>query len=143
MIKKILTLSLITGILISSFSCSRTESSSSEDSSNSSTTTTNTWVKLTATTSAGVNKPNYIIMMFDQAVTSATALPPIKAQVTTDSNGLAYFDLNSMITSSDPKTYYFEAFVSNGSGGYTWKSVTHYSTSLKKGTMSTSSIIVN
>jgi hypothetical protein len=82
-------------------------------------------------------------MMFDQPVTSSSALPTIKKQVTTDANGLAYFDLNSMITSTTPTTYYFEAFVSNGSGGYTWKSVTHYQANLAKGTMATSSIIVN
>lgn len=143
MFKKILTFSLAGGLLLSSLACSRTDSSETESSSNTSTTTTNTWVKLTATTSSGINKPNYIIMMFDQPVNSANSLPPIIKQVTTDSNGLAYFDLNSMVTSTTPKTYYFEAFISNGSGGYTWKSVTHYNVSIVKGTMSTSSIIVN
>jgi hypothetical protein len=143
MIKKILTFSLVGGIVLSSFSCSRTDSSETETMSNTTTATTNTWVKLTATTSTGVNKPNYIIMMFDQPVTTGNSLPPIKKQVTTDSNGLAYFDLNTIITSTTPKTYYFEAFISNGSGGYTWKSVSHYNVNLVKGTMSTSSIIVN
>ena len=130
-------------LTIFTISCSKDDDSSSTETGGGSSTTTNTWVKLTATTSTGVVKPNYIIMMFDQPVTSASALPPIKKQVTTDANGLAYFDLNSMITSTTPTTYYFEAFVSNGSGGYTWKSVTHYQTNLAKGTMVTSSIIVN
>jgi len=130
-------------LTIFTISCSKDDDSSSTETGGGSSTTTNTWVKLTATTSAGVVKPNYIIMMFDQPVTSASALPPIKKQVTTDANGLAYFDLNSMITSTTPTTYYFEAFVSNGSGGYTWKSVTHYQANLAKGTMATSSIIVN
>ena len=128
---------------IISVSCSKDDDSSTTETGGGSTTTTNTWVKLTATTSAGVVKPNYIIMMFDQPVTSTSALPPIKKQVTTDANGLAYFDLNTMITSTTPTTYYFEAFVSNGSGGYTWKSVSHYNANLSKGTMATSSIIVN
>lgn len=123
-------------------SCSKDDDSSSTETGGGSSTTTNTWVKLTAITSTGVNKPNYIIMMFDQPVTSSSALPPIKKQVTTDANGLAYFDLNSMVTSTIPKTYYFEAFVQNGTG-YTWKSVSHYTVDLKKGTMATSSIIVN
>jgi len=130
-------------LTIFTISCSKDDDSISTETGGGSSTTTNTWVKLTATTSTGVVKPNYIIMMFDQPVTSASALPPIKKQVTTDANGLAYFDLNSMITSTTPTTYYFEAFVSNGSGGYTWKSVTHYQTNLAKGTMATSSIIVN
>ncbi|WP_421497875.1 hypothetical protein [Flavobacterium columnare] len=134
-------------LTIFTISCSKDDSSSSETSTSTTTTatttTTNTWVKLTATTSTGILKPNYIIMMFDQPVTSSSSLPPIKKQVTTDANGLAYFDLNTMITNTTPTTYYFEAFVSNGSGGYTWKSVTHYQTNLAKGTMATSSIIVN
>ena len=130
-------------LTIFTISCSKDDDSISTETGGGSSTTTNTWVKLTATTSTGVVKPNYIIMMFDQPVTSSSALPPIKKQVTTDANGLAYFDLNSMITSTTPTTYYFEAFVSNGSGGYIWKSVTHYQTNLAKGTMATSSIIVN
>ena len=129
-------------LTIFTISCSKDDDSSSTETGGGSSTTTNTWVKLTATTSAGVVKPNYIIMMFDQPVTSASALPPIKKQVTTDANGLAYFDLNTMITSTTPTTYYFEAFVQSGSN-YVWKSVTHYQVNLAKGTMATSSIIVN
>ena len=130
-------------VTIFTISCSKDDDSSSTETGGGSSTTTNTWVKLTATTSASVVKPNYIIMMFDQPVTSSTALPPIRKQVTTDSNGLAYFDLNSMITSTTPTTYYFEAFVSNGSGGYIWKSVSHPTYNIAKGQMITSSIIVN
>ena len=130
-------------VTIFTISCSKDDDSSSTETGGGSSTTTNTWVKLTATTSAGVVKPNYIIMMFDQPVTSSSALPTIKKQVTTDANGLAYFDLNSIITSTTPTTYYFEAFVSNGSGGYTWKSVTHYQANLAKETMATNTIIVN
>jgi hypothetical protein len=123
-------------------SCEKKTSTTTTTTTNNTNTTTDTWVKLTATTSGNVNKPNYIIMMFDQPVTSASSLPTILKQVTTDANGLAYFDLNSMITSSTPKTYYFEAFVQSGTN-YTWKSVTHYNTNLAKGTMATSTIIVN
>ena len=70
--------------------------------------------------------------MFDQPVTSASALPPIKKQVLTDANGMAYFDLNSIITSSSPTTYYFEAFTQTGAN-YEWKSVTHFNANLSKG----------
>lgn len=59
---------------------------------------------------------NYIIMMFDQPYTAGNALPPIKKQVTTDNNGLAYFDLKTMITCTTSTTYYFKAFLSNGVG---------------------------
>lgn len=129
-------------VTIFTISCSKDDDSSSTETGGGSTTTTNTWVKLTASTSAGVNKPNYIIMMFDQPVTSSSALPPIKKQITTDANGLAYFDLNTMVTSTTPTTYYFEAFVQNGTG-YTWKSVSHPTYNIAKGQMITSSIIVN
>lgn len=133
--------SMLALITVITLSCSKS-SSSSTDTGGSSSTTTNTWVKLTATNSSGVNKPNYIIMMFDQPVTSTSALPPIKRQVTTDANGLAYFDLNAMITSTTPTKYYFEAFVQSGAN-YIWKSVTNYDVDLAKGTMATSTIIVN
>jgi len=81
-------------------------------------------------------------MMFDQPFSPNQIMPPILKQVTTDANGLAYFELNSMITSNTPKTYYFEAFEETTTG-YTLKSTIRYSTSLKKGTMVTSSTIVN
>ncbi|MBD3584036.1 hypothetical protein [Flavobacterium selenitireducens] len=134
--------SILAFVSIFTMSCSSDDSSSSTETITEETSQTNTWVKLTATTSAGVNKPNYIIMMFDQPVTSTNDLPPIKKQITTDANGLAYFDLNSMITSTTSTKYYFEAFVQNGTG-YIWKSVSHYNVNLSKGTMATSSIIVN
>ena len=136
-----LKVTLIALVTLISFSCS-SDDSSSEETSGGSSTTTNTWVKLTAITSTGVKKPNYIIMMFDQPVTSSSALPPIKKQVTTDADGLAYFDLNTMITSTTPTTYYFEAFVQDGAN-YVWKSVSHPTYNIAKGQMITSSIIVN
>jgi len=136
---KVSILALVTSL---SVSCSSDDSQTFTETVSQETTQTNTWVKLTASTAAGVNKQGYIIMMFEEPVTAANALPPIKKQVTTDANGLAYFDLNSMVTSSEEKTYYFEAFTENGSN-LVWKSVSHPSFSLKKGTMSTSSIIVN
>jgi hypothetical protein len=129
-------------VTILTISCSKDEDSSSTETGGGSSTTTNTWVKLNAVTSEGVKKPNYIIMMFEQQVTSNSALPPIKKQITTDANGLAYFDLNTMVTTTTPTTYYFEAFIQNGTG-FTWKSVSHPIYNIAKGQMITSSIIVN
>jgi hypothetical protein len=128
-------------LLFIGVSCTKEDETSTSETNNQ-TTQTQTWVKLTALTSSNVPKPNYIVMMFDQPVTSSSVLPLIKKQVTTDANGLAYFDLNTMITSDIATTYYFEAFVQDGQN-YIWKSITHPTFSLKKGTMGTSSIIVN
>lgn len=124
-------------------SCSKSDSSDSSATGGSTTiTTSNTWVKLTASTAANVAKSNYVIMMFDQPVTTSTALPPIKKQIITDANGLANFDLNSIVTSTTATKYYFEAFLETPTG-YTWKSVSHPSFDIAKGQMITSSIIVN
>lgn len=135
---------LLALFIIVSASCSKDDDSNSINSGGggTSTPTTNTWVKLSAVTTGSVAKPNYIIMMFDEPATSTSPLPPIKKQVITDANGVAFFDLNSMLTSTTAKTYYFEAFVQDGST-YVWKSISHYQASLKKGSMVTSSIIVN
>ena len=74
--------------------------------------------------------------------TTIADLPPIIKQVTTDANGLAYFDLNALIVSTIPYTYYFEAF-ETVEDGYLWKSVIHPSFELKKGMMVTDIILVN
>lgn len=133
---------LLTLTVFFSFSCSKNDSSNPAGVTTYTSTQSYTWVKLTATTAANVNKPNYIIMMFDQPVTSTTALPPIIKQVTTDANGLAYFDLKTIVTTSTLKTYYFEAFTQTTSG-YMMESVTHPAIQMKSGNMITSSIIVN
>lgn len=139
-LKKVSALTLLTIFVMA---CTPEENSSiTETTSSSSTTLSSTWVKLTAVTPAGVVKPNYIAMMFDQPFSPTQNMPPILKQVTTDANGLAYFELNGMITSNTPKTYYFEVFVETTTG-YELKSTIRYSTSLKKGTMVTSSTLVN
>ena len=129
-------------LIILSVSCSKDDEVSTEYTQNTSTTTTNTWVKLTARTINGTVKPNYKIMMFSTEPSMTAALPPILKEVTTDVNGLAYFDLNSMITSSTPTTYYFEAFTDTPTG-YQLRSISHFNTEIKKGNMVTSSILVN
>jgi hypothetical protein len=121
-------------------SCSKDEDSSSSETN---TSTTTTWVKLTTLISAGIVKPNYKVIMFSTQPTTNTPLPTILKEVTTDANGLAYFDLNSMITDTTPTTYYFESFTTYLSVGYVWKSVSHFNVSLIKGSTVTSSILVN
>lgn len=123
-------------------SCSKEDSSTTVTGGNSSTSSTNTWVKITTSTTSGTAKSNYIVMMFAKPVSANSPLPPILKQVTTDANGLANFDLNSFITTSSSKTYYFEAFVQNGNG-YDLKSITHPMYNIAKGQMITSTIIVN
>lgn len=124
------------------FGCSK-DNTTTETSSSSSSSTSNTWVKMTAISATGTPKPNYIIMMFDQPFNPNNTQPLTAVkQATTDVNGLAYFDLSTIVTSTTPKKYYFEAFLSNGTN-YSLKSVTHPSEDLSKGTMFTTSIIVN
>lgn len=129
-------------VSIFTFSCTSDDSSSSTETGGTSITTSNTWVKLTAVSTTGITKPNYKILMFSSPPSTTAPLPPILKEATTDANGLAFFDLNAMITSTTPTTYYFEAFTET-STGYTWRSISHYNVSLHKGTMATSSIIVN
>ncbi|MFT7251123.1 MAG: hypothetical protein ACI9FW_000843 [Flavobacterium sp.] len=131
---------LFTLLTILVISCSKDEDSSSSETN---TSTTTTWVKLTTLISAGIVKPNYKVIMFSTQPTTNTPLPTILKEVTTDANGLAYFDLNSMITDTTPTTYYFESFTTYLSVGYVWKSVSHFNVSLIKGSIVTSSILVN
>ena len=81
-------------------------------------------------------------MMFKTKVTSASNLPTIEKQATSDANGLATLDLSSYITSNIAATYYFEAFKKEGSN-LVWVSKTHPEISIKKNQQVTTSIIVN
>lgn len=146
-----LRMSVIILLIVCTVSCSSNESSDGSEiatdpttstTTTTTTTTTNTWVKLTVLNSAGVLKPNYKILMFATQPKANTALPQILKEVTTDKDGLGYFDLNEMITSSTSKTYYFEAFIKNGTD-YNWESTSHFNCEILKGKMITSSIIVN
>jgi len=142
MTKKYLTVTVFALITMFSVSCSKSSNETTSSESSSTTTQSPTWVKLTVLNSSNAPKANYIVMMFDQPPSTTSALPPIKKQVTTDANGLAYFDLNSMVTSSANTTYYFEAFVPSGND-FIWKSITHPHFEISKGNMVTSSILVN
>lgn len=137
--KKVLILA-ITALL--SFSCSRTDESSSSSTSTSTQTTTSTSVKMNVVNAQSVPQANVIVMMFKTKVTSSSNLPNIEKQVTSDSNGLANFDLSSYITSDIATTYYFEAFRQQGSN-LVWVSTIHPEIQIKKNTQVTTSIIVN
>ena len=122
--------------------CSKDEKTNSTETTNTSVNITNTLAKITVLTAAGVTKPNYIVMMFDQPFSTSAPLPPILKQVTTDSNGLASFDMNTIVTNTTPKFYYFEAFVETPTG-YTLKTIPRFKTELVKGTSLTTSLLVN
>lgn len=122
-------------LTILSISCSKDESSSSAETNSSTITVENTSAKFTVAKS-GVVKPNYIVMMFDQPFSPTAIFVPSNSikQVTTDANGIANFDLNTIVTSTTLKKYYFEAFTQNGTS-YTLKTnYSRFSVDLKKGT---------
>ena len=127
---------------ILTISCSKDEKTNSTETTNTSVNITNTLAKITVLTAAGVTKPNYTVMMFDQPFSTIAPLPPILKQVTTDSNGLASFDLSTIVTNTTPKFYYFEAFVEIPTG-YTLKTIPRFKTELVKGTSLTTSLLVN
>lgn len=127
---------------ILSISCSKDESSSTSATSTSTTITTPSVAKFTVATSAGVLKPNYIVMMFETPFSPTAPLPTIIKQATSDANGIATLDL-SVITSTTLKTYYFEAFVQTATGYDLKTNFSRYSTQLKKGSTLTSGLIVN
>jgi hypothetical protein len=135
--------SILVLVTIFTISCSKDESSSTTETGGSSTTTINTWAKFTVTTPAGVVKPNYIVMMFDQPFSTTAPMPTIIKQVTTDANGLANFDLNTIVTTSVTKKYYFEAFVLSGTSYVLKTNFSRYDSNFAKGTHLTTSLLVN
>lgn len=138
--RKILTIATLLVIFIG---CSRTdESSSTESSSSSSSQTTNTTVKMNVVNAQSVPKSGITVMMFKTKVVTNAPLPNIEKQVVSDANGLANFDLESYITSNIPQTYYFEAFTKQGNN-WVLVSTIHPEIQIKKGTQTTTSIIVN
>lgn len=138
---------LLVFITVLSFSCSKQEDFNSPEAYSPETTlepgtNANTEVSLTAITITGGVKSGYKIVMFDTQPTNGASLPPIIMEVTTDANGLAFFDLKTIITSTLPQTFYFEVFEQVGTD-YVWKSQSHYTVDLSKGTIAKSAIIVN
>lgn len=136
-----LKISILALISIFTISCSKEDNSSSTNS-EVIIDHTSTWVKHTVMNLQGVAKPGLRVMMFKSAVSGTSTLPPIEKEVISDANGLAYFDLTTTVTSDVAVKYYFEVFKTT-TNGMTWESITHPNYDLKKGTMVTSSIIVN
>jgi len=122
----------------------RSESSEETSSTETETTTQNssTFVKMNVVNSQNVAQKDIVVMMFKTKVTSASNLPTIEKQITSDASGLANFDLSAYITSNIATTYYFEAFKKDGSN-FVWVSKTHPEISIKKNQQTTTSIVVN
>jgi hypothetical protein len=135
--------SFLVFVTIFTISCSKDDSSSSTETSGSSSSTTSTWAKFTVITPAGVVKPTYIVMMFDQPFSPTATMPTIIKQVTTDVNGLANFDLNTIVTSSVSKKYYFEAFVQSGTSYVLKTNYSRFDSDFVKGLHLTTSLLVN
>ena len=130
-------------VAILTISCSKDESSSSTDTNTSGGTTINTNAKFTIATPTGVVKPNYIVLMFDQPFSPTATLPPIIKQETSDANGLVNFNLNTLVTTSTPKRYYFEVFTLSGTT-YTLKTTfSRYNNDFVKGSQLTTTLLVN
>lgn len=135
--------SILALIAIFTISCSKDSSSSTTDTQVSGGTTINTWAKFTIATPAGIIKPNYIVMMFEQPFTTTTQLPTIIKQVTSDANGLAYFDLNTIVTSTTSKKYYFEAFTQSGANYVLRTNYSRFDSDFSKGSNLTTTLLVN
>ena len=130
-------------ITLFTISCSKEDSSSSTDISTSGGTTINTTAKFIVATPSGVVKPNYIVLMFDQPFSPTTTLPPIIKQETSDATGKVNFNLNTLVTNSTPKKYYFEVFTLSGIT-YTLKTTfSRFSNDFVKGTQITTTLLVN
>ena len=130
-------------VTIFTISCSKDDDSSTTDTSTSGGTTVSTWAKFTVATPAGVVKPNYIVMMFETPFSPTAPLPTIIKQVTADANGLANFDLITLVTTSTPKKYYFEVFTQSGTS-YTLKTTfSRYDSDFVKGSHLTTTLLVN
>ncbi len=130
-------------VTIFTISCSKDDNSSTATTETSGGTTINTNAKFTVATPSGVVKPNYIVLMFDQPFSPTATLPPIIKQETSDANGLVNFNLNSLVTTSTPKKYYFEVFTLSGTT-YTLKTTfSRYHSDFVKGSQLTTTLLVN
>lgn len=136
--------SIYTFALVSLLTSCRSESNEETNSTEieTSTQTSSTLVKMNILNSQNIAQKDIIVMMFKTKVTSTSNLPNIEKQATSDSNGLAAFDLSTYITSNIATTYYFEAFKKDGNN-YVWISKTHPEISIKKNQQVTTSIVVN
>ena len=140
---KFLKATVLVLVTIFTISCSKNDNSSSTTTTTTGGTTISTWAKFIVATPTGVVKPNYIVMMFETPFSPTQPLPTIIRQVTTDSNGLVNFDLNTLVTTSISKKYYFEVFTQSGTS-YTLKTTySRFDSDFVKGTNLTTTLLVN
>jgi hypothetical protein len=140
---KIFKATILVLVTIFTISCSKDESSSSTDTTTGGGTTINTNAKFTVATPSGDVKPNYIVLMFDQPFSPTATLPPIIKQETSDATGKVNFNLNTLVTTSTPKKYYFEVFTLSGTT-YTLKTTfSRYDSDFVKGSQLTTTLLVN
>ena len=140
---KIFKVTILALVTILTISCSKDSSSSSTDTNTSGGTTINTNAKFTVATPSGVVKANYLVLMFDQPFSPTATLPPIIKQEISDINGLVNFNLNTLVTTSTPKKYYFEVFTLSGTT-YTLKTTfSRFNNDFVKGSQLTTTLLVN
>ena len=145
--KKILTILTIATMAVYATSCSKEETTTTTT-----TTTTNTWVSLTVVGVGSTEpKPGYTVLMFETTAHQTpptqssppvpkNPLPTILREVVSNAQGVAHFDLNSLVTSSTPKTYYFIAVKKEGTS-YIWETpFQQREFAISRGSMITSSI---
>jgi hypothetical protein len=81
--------------------------------------------------------------MFDQPFSPTATLPPIIKQETSGATGKVNFNLNTLVTTSTPKKYYFEVFTLSGTT-YTLKTTfSRYDSDFVKGSQLTTTLLVN
>ena len=125
-------------------SCSTEEETITESSSSSSSseTTTQTQLFLNVLNENNVPKADYTVLMFEEPLVIDEPLPTIEMQAISNSEGVAQFDLDDYLGTSESKLLYFEAFIEQPNGDLVLKSITHPELTIVKNTKRTTSIIV-
>ena len=89
-----------------------------------------------------VPKADYTVLMFEEPLVIDEPLPTIEMQAISNSEGVAQFDLDDYLGTSESKLLYFEAFIEQPNGDLVLKSITHPELTIVKNTKRTTSIIV-
>lgn len=103
---------LLIGSIVSSVAFSSCKKEETTTTSITTTTSTQTHVKITVENLSGVSQSSKKVDMFDKEITD-TQTSSVIMSATTNSSGVATFDLDNIATDS-PKTYYFGVFEQNG-----------------------------
>ncbi|OQX75168.1 MAG: hypothetical protein B6D61_10985 [Bacteroidetes bacterium 4484_249] len=101
---------IISFVIILLTSCNKEESKT--ETTNDTTITTKAVVQIIVENLSGVVQTKVNVDMFDKEISNYQTSTIIKSE-TTNSSGIATFDLESMVTNS-PKTFYFGVFQQNG-----------------------------